>query len=321
MIIVSGVQPSGELHLGNYFGAIQQQIELQNLGEAYYFIADYHALTTLHDAKKLNEYSFNIAAAYLALGLDPQKAILFKQSDVPEVTELAWILATVTNYGLMQRSHAFKDKVDKGLPANVGLFTYPILMAADILLYQADVVPVGPDQVQHIEMAQDIAGSFNSFFKTNVLKKPKFQLSNHGKIPGIDGQKMSKSYGNVIPLFKLGKELQKLTSSIVTDTKDFKTEPLDPENNTVFDLYKLFANTFEIEAMKDNYINNRDFGYGHAKLLLKGKIEEKFEAATKKFNMYKDHPQAVRDVLEMGKNKAKSKAKETLNKVRSIVGF
>jgi tryptophanyl-tRNA synthetase len=320
MIIVSGIQSSGELHLGNYFGAIQHQIELQHRGDVYYFIADYHALTSLHDAAKLREYSQTIACAYLALGLDPNKATLFRQSDVPEVTELSWILSTVTPYGLMARSHAFKDKVDKGLSPNIGLFTYPVLMAADILLYGADLVPVGPDQVQHVEIAQDIAASFNHAFKTEILKRPEIQLSVHGKVPGLDSQKMAKSRGNVIPLFVLGKALQKHTGAILTDTKDFTKESLTPED-TICKLYDLFATDEEKAALRQNYRDNRAFGYGHAKQLLKNKIEEYFAKPTEKYLYYKAHLAEVEDILKQGQQKARSRAKATLNEVRLAVGL
>jgi len=321
MIIVSGIQPSGSLHLGNYFGAIQQQINLQDKGESFYFIANYHALTSLHNAEKLKEYTLEIAAAYLALGLDPAKATLFRQSDVPEVTELAWILATATGFGLMHRSHAFKDKVEKGLHPNVGLFTYPILMAADILIYQGDLVPVGPDQIQHIEIAQDIAGSFNSEFSQNIFKKPQPQVSQYGKIPGLDGQKMAKSQGNIIPLFVTGKTLQRYVSSIVTDSKDFQTEPLDPTTDIIFKLYSLMASAEEIEKLRDHYLNDRTFGYGHAKQLLKDKIEKFFADATNRYQHLKTHPQEIEIILQNGAKKARERAQQTLNEVKKVVGL
>ncbi|MFN4261282.1 MAG: tryptophan--tRNA ligase, partial [Gemmataceae bacterium] len=198
--ILSGVQPSGKLHLGNYFGAIKQHIDLQHEGLCFYFIADYHALTTIRDADTLRDNTLNVALDYLALGLDPDKTIFFRQSDVPEVTELAWILGTVTNMGLLERAVSYKDKKDKGIEASVGLFTYPVLMAADILIYRSHLVPVGEDQVQHIEMTRDMAQRFNHTYQ-KVFPLPNFKLDVVPKVPGIDGQKMSKSYGNTIEIF------------------------------------------------------------------------------------------------------------------------
>src|SRR5713226_8235449 len=214
--ILSGVQPSGRLHLGNYFGAIKQHIALQDEAECFYFIADYHALTTVQDPPALRENIRDVALAYLALGLDPQKAVFFRQSDVPEVTELTWILSTVTNMGLLERAVSYKEKVEKGIEASVGLFIYPMLMASDILIYRSHVVPVGKDQVQHIEMTADIAGRFNRAY-SEVFPIPTFRLDKESKVPGIDGQKMSKSYGNTIEIFAEGKPLRKTVMSIVTD--------------------------------------------------------------------------------------------------------
>ena len=204
MRILSGVQPSGTLHLGNYFGAIRQHIALQEEGECYYFIADYHALTTVQDAETLEAHTREVALAYLAIGLDPERTVFFRQSDVPEVTELAWILGTVTGMGLLERAHSYKDKVAQGLRPSVGLFTYPILMAADILIYGSHVVPVGEDQVQHLEMTRDMAVKFNTAFGDDVLVLPEVRLSATPRVPGTDGRKMSKSYGNTIPLLAEG---------------------------------------------------------------------------------------------------------------------
>src|ERR1700694_1926398 len=209
--ILSGVQPSGKLHLGNYFGAVKQHIALQDLGQCFYFIADYHALTTIQDPAVLRDYTRDVTLDYLALGLDPDKAAFFRQSDVPEVTELAWILATVTNMGLLERAVSYKDKLDKGIEATVGLFTYPVLMAADILIYRSNLVPVGKDQVQHLEMTCDMAVKFNRAF-AEVFPEPQAfvpKQENRAKVPGTDGQKMSKSYGNTIDIFAEGKALEK----------------------------------------------------------------------------------------------------------------
>src|SRR4029079_11994876 len=212
MRILSGVTPSGKLHLGNYFGAIKQHIALQEIpnAERFYFIADYHALTTVQDAAKLREFVQGAAIDYLALGLDPEKSVFFRQSDVPEVQEIAWLLATVTGMGLLERAHSFKDKIAKGIKPSVGLFYYPVLMAADILIYKSNQVPVGQDQIQHIEMTQDMAGYFNQTYKKEVFVRPEGKLSTTPKVPGTDGEKMSKSYGNTIDLQSSEKELKKV---------------------------------------------------------------------------------------------------------------
>src|ERR1700737_5190632 len=216
--ILSGVQPSGKLHLGNYFGAVKQHIALQDEGLCFYFIADYHALTTIQDPQELRDNTRDVALDYLALGLDPSKAVFFRQSDVPETTELAWILGTVTNMGLLERAVSYKEKIEKGIEASVGLFTYPVLMAADILIYRSNLVPVGKDQVQHLEMTQYMAGRFNRAYR-EVFPIPNYRLDKESKVPGTDGQKMSKSYGNTIEIFAEGKALKKTVMSIVTDTK------------------------------------------------------------------------------------------------------
>src|SRR5215470_6608909 len=216
--ILSGVQPSGKLHLGNYFGAVRQHIALQNENDCFYFIADYHSLTTIQDPAVLRDNTRDVALDYLALGLDPDKATFFRQSDLPEVTELAWILGTVTNMGLLERAVSYKEKIEKGIEASVGLFTYPVLMAADILIYRSNIVPVGKDQVQHLEMTQDMAGKFNRTYG-EIFPIPNWRLDKESKVPGIDGQKMSKSYGNTIEIFAEGNALKKTVMSIVTDSK------------------------------------------------------------------------------------------------------
>ena len=257
--ILSGVQPSGELHLGNYFGAIVQHLALQHEGDALFFIADYHALTTVQDAPRLRELTRDVAATYLALGLDPKKATFFRQSDVPEVHELTWMLEVVTGMGLLERAVSYKDKVARGIKPTVGLFTYPALMASDILIYKSNIVPVGADQVQHIEIAQDMAGSFNAAFKVDVLVRPEARLSEVPKVPGTDGQKMSKSYGNAIPIFATGKALKKAVNAIVTDSKDPKQGPLDPTTCNAFAIYGLFASSDEREALATRYREDRAF--------------------------------------------------------------
>jgi tryptophanyl-tRNA synthetase len=237
--VLSGIQPSGTIHLGNYFGAIQQHIALQDEfpGESYYFIADYHALTTLREPEALRKHVFELAVTYLACGLDPDKAVLFRQSDIPEVTELTWLLATVTGMGLLERATSYKEKVAKGIKPNAGLFLYPVLMAADILIYGSSMVPVGKDQVQHVEMARAMATHFNEAFgpgqtqgstgpgqtNTPVLRLPNWRLSKAPYVPGLDGHKMSKSYANTLPLFLTGKPLKKAVGQIVTDSRELGT--------------------------------------------------------------------------------------------------
>jgi tryptophanyl-tRNA synthetase len=321
MRILSGVQPSGELHIGNYFGAIEQHLRLQSEGDALFFIADYHALTSVQEAARLREFTLDVAATYLALGLDPKKCVFFRQSDVPEVTELTWLLSVVTGMGLLERAHSYKDKVAKGISPSVGLFTYPVLMASDILIYKSQLVPVGQDQVQHVEMTQDMAQSFNAAFGKEVFVRPEYRLNATAKVPGTDGQKMSKSYGNTIPIFARGKKLKKAVGSIVTDSKDFTKEPLDPDTCNVFALYALFANDAEKAQMRKDYVDNRAFGYGHAKQALQAKIEERFGAAGERYDAFRARPSEVEDVLRDGARRARTIARATLDEAREASGL
>src|ERR1700724_1019033 len=267
--ILSGVQPSGKLHLGNYFGAVKQHIALQNEGLCFYFIADYHAMTTIQDPQMLRDNTRDVALDYLALGLDPDKCIFFRQSDVPEVTELTWILSTVTNMGLLERAVSYKEKVENGIDATVGLFYYPVLMAADILIYRSHLVPVGKDQVQHIEMTRDMAERFNRVYG-EVFPLPAPRLDKASKVPGTDGQKMSKSYGNTIEIFAEGNPLKKTVMGIVTDSTPVEA-PKDPERDTVFALYSLFATEAEQAALAARY-RAGGMGYGEAKKALLEKV-------------------------------------------------
>ena len=322
MRILSGVQPSGEPHLGNYFGAIEQHLALQHEGDAFYFIADYHALTTVHDAPRLRELVREVAATYLALGLDPDRATFFRQSDVPEVLELAWMLSCVTGMGLLERAVSYKDKLEKGLRPTVGLFTYPALMAADILIYDSKLVPVGQDQVQHIEMTQDMAGSFNAAFKGELLLRPEYRLSATPKVPGTDGQKMSKSYGNTIPIFASGKALKKAVNAIVTDSKDPKTEPLDPTTCNAFAIYSLFASEAEREELARRYREDRTFpGYGVTKKAIIDAMDARFGPARERFQTLKQPGSEAEDVLREGARKARAVAQATLARCREAVGL
>lgn len=333
--ILSGVQPSGKLHLGNYFGAIKQHIELQEENDCFYFIANYHALTTARDtaqklsgeskktiraADMLRQNTLDVALDYLALGLDPQKAIFFRQSDVPEVTELAWILSTVTNMGLLERAVSFKEKIDKGIEPSVGLFTYPILMAADILIYRSNVVPVGKDQVQHLEMTADIAGKFNHAFGNKIFPIPAPRLDKESKVPGTDGQKMSKSYHNTIEIFAEGKPLEKAVMSIKTDSTP-AGQPLNPDTCNVFALYSLFATDAEKAALADDYRTGKIGGFGNAKKMLLEKINAYFAPFRDKRKQFAQQPDTVETILREGARKARAAAQETMALVAKATGL
>jgi tryptophanyl-tRNA synthetase len=321
MRILSGVQPSGKLHLGNYFGAIQQHIQLQELpgNECYYFIADYHALTTLHDGNALRSHSQEVAATYLALGLDPERTVFYRQSDLPEVQELTWLLSAVTGMGLLERAHSYKDKVTRGITPRVGLFTYPILMASDILIVQSDMVPVGQDQVQHIEMTQDMAQSFNAAFDCEALRRPEWKLSKTPKVPGTDGEKMSKSYGNVVEIFAEGKALKKSIMGIVTQPIDLG-RPLPVEGDTVLALYELFASADELEEMREGY-RKGSIGYGHAKKELLAKVDAHFAPARESRKQLLAEPDTIEDVLRDGARRARIVARETIERCREAAGL
>jgi tryptophanyl-tRNA synthetase len=341
--ILSGVQPSGGLHIGNYFGAIKQHIALQDQGEAFYFIADYHALTTLGDATRadaeeakeqkrkprpaadiLRARVHDVALDYLALGLDPSKATFYRQSDVPEVTELAWFLATVTGIGLLERAHSYKDKVQQGISPSVGLFTYPILMAADILIVRSHVVPVGKDQVQHLEMTRDMAGYFNNTYG-QVFPEPRELLGEAPVVPGTDKdkdgnpRKMGKSYGNVIEIFAEGKPLKKSVMAIVTDTLPPEA-PKDPEPRIPYQLYKLFATPEEAAELAARY-RAGGMGDGTAKQMLLEKIDAFFGPFREKRKKLAADPSYVDDVLREGAKRARAEAAKTMELVRTATGL
>ncbi|MFH0947322.1 MAG: tryptophan--tRNA ligase [Planctomycetota bacterium] len=315
---LSGIQPSGELHLGNYFGAIQQHVACQQAGRSFYFIANYHALTTIHDAARLRELTQSVAATYLACGLDPEKSVFFRHSDVPEVTELTWLLLTATAMGDLQRAVSYKDKIERGLPASAGLFIYPVLMAADILAYDSTVVPVGRDQVQHIEMTRTMARSFNDQYGSPVFTLPRHQLSKGAAVPGTDGAKMSKSYGNTIPLFLSGKPLKKIVMSIETDSTPLEG-PKNPDTCTVFALYSLFASEEEKADLAGRY-RTGNFGYGAAKKELLAKIEEHFADGRLRYEQLMREPSYVEDVLLEGARKARLVAREVVDRARKACG-
>ena len=319
MRVLSGIQSSGKLHLGNYLGAMKQHIELQHDHECFFFIANYHALTTVQEPRTLREHTRDVAIDYLALGLDPHKACLFRQSDVPEVTELAWILSTVTGKGLLERAHSYKDKVDKGIEPSMGLFTYPILMAADILIYRSDVVPVGKDQVQHIEMTRDMAGYFNNRFGREVLKLPEARLNEALVVPGIDGQKMSKSYGNAVNLFDPPKETRKRIMSIKTDSTPVEA-PKNPDTCNVFALFKLVATPDETADLRRRYLAG-GMGYGDAKSQLADVVERMLGPARTRRESLVASADFVEDVLTTAAKRARGVASTVMADVRDACGI
>jgi len=319
MRVLSGVQPTGLPHWGNYFGAIRQHIELQNNKQAFYFIADLHALTTIHDPKVLQDYTREMATTYLALGLDTNRATLFRQSDVPEVSELTWHLMTVTPMHLLEKCHAYKDKKAKGLPADAGLFTYPVLMAADILLYDSDLVPVGADQVQHVEVTRDIAQRFNGLYGEVLTLPNAHVVEATAKVPGTDGEKMSKSYGNTIEIFEEPKKLRKKIMSIKTDSTPVE-EPKDPDRCSIFALYTLFATPEQQAALAKRY-RAGGMGYGEAKQALYEASLAYFAEARARREQLVSNPDMVEQILKAGAEKARAKGREVLDRVRNACGL
>jgi tryptophanyl-tRNA synthetase len=301
-VVVSGIQPSGRLHLGNYFGAIRQHLNLHETHDAFYFIVNYHAMTTVRDADRLRDHTFDVALDYLALGFDPEEAALFVQSDVPEVTELMWILFNLLPTSRLERGVAYKEKVEAGLTPNAGLFNYPVLQAADILAYGGSLVPVGADQKQNLEIARDVARRFNqTFFPEDETLFPIPEahiLDDVAVVPGTDGRKMSKSYDNTIDIFDEGEELKEKVMSIVTDSTPLNA-PKDPETCNIFALIKLFADEETQREIAEKY-RAGGYGYGHAKKELLGLIEEHFAEARTRRKELEQRPDYVRDVLREG---------------------
>lgn len=320
MRVLSGIQPTGPFHWGNYFGAIQQYIDLQEVAdEAYYFIANLHALTTVRDKSLLQQYTFDGALDLLALGLDPEKAVLFVQSDVPEVSELCWLLMTGTPMGLLERCVSYKDKMAKGIKADAGLFTYPVLQAADILAYDATVVPVGEDQLQHIEVCRDIARSFNhQFGDTFTVPKGKV-LDQSARVPGTDGEKMSKSYGNTLAVFEAANKQKKQIMRIQTDSRPME-EAKEPDGDVLFDLYKLVATEEEIATMAATY-RAGGFGYGDIKKALAIAAERYWEAPRARREEWAAKPDDVRDILAEGAKRARAKARAVLDRAQNACGL
>jgi tryptophanyl-tRNA synthetase len=319
--VLSGVQPSGALHIGNYFGAIKQHIELQHeyAGEAFYFIADYHALTTTQNAELLRRQTRDVALDYLALGLDPAKATFYRQSDVPQVTELTWILSTVAGIGELERAHSYKDKVSQGIRPSVGLFLYPVLMAADILGPRSTMVPVGQDQVQHLEIARAIARSFNATYRVDVFPEPQVRLNDARVVPGLDGEKMSKSYNNTIPLFVPDEELRSRVMRIKTGSEP-RGAPLNPETDTTFKLYALVAPAGDVEALRQEYLAGAT-GYRDAKVRLTEALAEYFGPFRDRRTQLESDPTYAEGVLRQGAERASEEIQETLDLVRDAVGL
>lgn len=321
-VVVSGIQPSGTLHIGNYFGAIRQHIAFHDRHESYFFIVNYHAMTTVHDAEALRQFTLDVATAYLALGFDPEKSNLFVQSDVPQLNELTWVFYTLTPVSQLEKAVSYKDKVAQGLSANAGLFNYPVLQAADILIYGGSLVPVGQDQKQHIEITRDTAQRFNRTFCPDapIFPVPEpYILDNVAVVPGLDGRKMSKSYGNTIGLFDEGKALKKKVGRIVTDSTPLE-DPKDPDTDNVFALIKLFADADKQAEIAAAY-RAGGYGYGHAKKELTTMISDYFAEARERRHDLLDHPDYVRDVLREGGRKARAKAEAYMERVRAATGL
>ncbi|MEA2050129.1 MAG: tryptophan--tRNA ligase [Campylobacterota bacterium] len=319
MRILSGIQPSGTIHIGNYFGMIKKMIESQDDGELYAFIASYHALTSVKKKEVLQKNIFEAAVNFLSLGMDSEKSTFWVQSDVPEVLELYWILSNHTPMGLLERAHSYKDKTARGISSNHGLFSYPVLMAADILLFDSDIVPVGKDQIQHVEMARDIANTFNNTYG-DILTMPLSKVDDVvATVPGTDGAKMSKSYGNTIDMFGTKKALKKQVMKIVTDSKELD-EVKEYESCNVYKLCELFMNEEELQEMQKRYATPGE-GYGHFKLALMDKINEHFAPYIQRREHLLNNPEEVKEILAKGAAKARKVAQTKLQIIRDAVGL
>ncbi len=319
MRVLSGIQPSGIPHIGNYFGMMHPAVELQEQGEAFLFIADYHSLTTQPEPDDLRKQVEGLAIDFLACGLDPEKTVFFRQSDVPQVAELTWILSTLTTVGVLERAHSYKDKIARGFTPNAGLFIYPVLMASDILIYQSTLVPVGKDQKQHLEITRDLAIKFNNTYGDTFTIPEASIRDNVAVVPGVDGQKMSKSYDDTIPRFTGKKTTRKTIMSIVTDCKELE-EPKDPKKCNVVALFKLFADESQLKAMRENY-RAGNYGYGHAKQGLFELMWEYFEPMRQRRDELAENLDYVWDILNKGGQKASGEAEKTMIKVRKAVGL
>ena len=319
MRVLTGIQPSGDLHIGNYFGSIKQMVDAQKENDTFAFIANYHAMTSVKDGKRLAELTMQSATDFLALGIDPQKSTFWVQSDVKEVLELYWALSSFTPMGLLERAHSYKDKTAKGIAANHSLFSYPVLMAADILLYSPDIIPVGKDQIQHVEIARDIAVKFNNEYG-EIFKLPTFKIEEDvATVPGIDGQKMSKSYNNTVNIFGEEKKQLKTIKKIVTENVPMEV-PKEYEDCNVYNMAKLFLNKDECRELQERYKRGGE-GHGHFKLYLHDVIWEYFRPYREKREYYKTHQNEVRDILDIGATKAKDIALPMIEKIRTVTGI
>jgi tryptophanyl-tRNA synthetase len=319
MRVLSGIQPTGRFHWGNYFGAIRQYTALQNEEQAYYFIANLHALTTVRDPEELSDLTLDAAIDLLALGLNPEKAVLYVQSDVPEVSELCWLLMTGAPMGLLERCHAYKDKKAKGLTADAGLFTYPVLMAADILAYDSDTVPVGQDQDQHLEVCRDLAQSWNHNFGQTFALPKALIIEATAKVPGIDGEKMSKSYNNTLEIFEDPRAQRKKIMRITTDSRPME-QPKEPQSDHLFQLYSLVAGDAERDEMAALY-RRGGFGYGEVKKALADAAERYFADARARREELAKHPQRIDEILADGASRARKKAGEVLLRAQRACGI
>lgn len=319
MRTLTGLQPSGKLHLGNYFASIKQMLKAQESEDMFMFIANYHAMTSVSDAIRLRANTIEAAAAFLSLGVDPNKSTFWVQSDIKEVLELYWVLSQYTPMGLLERAHSYKDKVAKGINANHGLFSYPVLMAADILMFGADVVPVGKDQIQHVEIARDIAIKFNNEHG-EILKLPTYRIDeNVAVVPGTDGAKMSKSYANTIDIFADAKSLKKQIGSIKTSSEPLEA-PKEWQNCNVYNIAKLFLDESEQNALKARYERGGE-GHGHFKMYLNEIVWDYFKEARDKFEYYQNHTDKVEQILSDGANKARAVAMPIINSIREVTGI
>jgi len=312
MRVLSGVQPSGKLHIGNYFGAIRQFIDLQNQHQCFFFLADYHALTTIQDADTLKTLVGDLAAAFLAFGLDPEKSTIYRQSDIPEIPELTWYLSTVTSMGLLNRCHSFKDKVSQGIVPTHGLFAYPVLMAADILIVKSDLVPVGKDQKQHLEVARDVAGAFHATYETEIFTLPE------PLVPGTDGRKMSKSYGNTIDIFGPEKAVRKKIMSITTDSTP--VEQPKPKDSSLYQFARLFAPDAEKEWVEQAF-GEGGTGYGTIKKKIFEWFMETFGDARKRFEKLATDPGEIEVILSRGAERARNVITPVMDSVRTAIGI
>jgi len=319
MRVLTGIQPSGDLHIGNYFGSIKQMVEAQKTSDTFAFIANYHAMTSVSDGNKLSELTMQCATDFLALGIDPEKSTFWVQSDVKEVLELYWILSSFTPMGLLERAHSYKDKTARGIASNHSLFSYPVLMAADILLFGAEVVPVGKDQIQHVEIARDIATKFNNKYG-DILVIPEFRVQEEVKtVPGIDGQKMSKSYANIINIFGEEKKQLKTIKKIVTENVAMD-QPKEYENCNVYNMAKLFLEGDNLKELQERYKRGGE-GHGHFKIYLGEVMWEYFREFREKREYYEKNQNEVREILKTGATKAQNLAMPTIEKIRAATGI